>query len=336
MRILTFSTHSYDRDSLESACRERIDLEFDFTPVRLEARTAQLATGFDAVCCFVDDEIDAAVLETLAAQGTRLVLLRCTGYNNVDLPVADGLGIAVMRVGRYSPYSVAEFAAGLILTLNRKIHRAYNRVREGNFRLGGLLGFDLHGKTASIVGTGRIGTALAHILHGFGCELLAYDPHPSTECAALGVRYVGLSELLAESHIISLHLPLTAQTRHIIGVEALAGIRPGAMLINTSRGALVDASAVIAALKDGRLGAVGLDVYEEEGDMYFTDHSDQIIDDDVFARLLTFPNVVVTGHQAFFTREAMETIAHTTLRNIDDYAAGRESGNRLHASPVRN
>ncbi|HZE15289.1 MAG TPA: 2-hydroxyacid dehydrogenase, partial [Mycobacterium sp.] len=332
MRILVFSTHGYDRDSFASASRERPDLEFDFTPVRLEARTAQLAAGFDAVCCFVEDEIDAVVLEALAARGTCLVLLRCTGYNNVDLPAAERLGMSVMRVSRYSPYAVAEFAAGLILTLNRKIHRAYNRVREGNFRLGGLLGFDLHGKTAGIVGTGRIGTALAHILNGFGCKLLAYDPHPSAECIALGVRYVDLSELLAESRIVSLHLPLNPQTRHIIDANALADICHGAMLINTSRGALVDASAVIDALKDGRLGAVGLDVYEEEGDMYFTDHSDQIIDDDVFARLLTFPNVVVTGHQAFFTSEAMKTIAQTTLRNIDDHTAGRDSENRLRAA----
>lgn len=330
MRILVFSTHSYDRDSFETARTGRTDLVFDYTAARLEPRTASLAAGFDAVCCFVDDEIDARVLETLAAQGTCLVLLRCTGYNNVDLEAAERLGIAIMRVGRYSPYSVAEFAAGLILTLNRKIHRAYNRVREGNFRLGGLLGFDLHGKTAGIVGTGRIGVALAHILNGFGCELLAYDPYPAAECEALGVRYVPLPELLSASHIVSLHLPLTPQTRHLIDAEALDGMRRGAMLINTSRGALVDAAAVIEALKSGQLGAVGLDVYEEEGDMYFTDHSDQIIDDDVFARLLTFPNVVITGHQAFFTHEAMQTIAHGTLRNIDDFCADRDSDNRLH------
>ena len=336
MRILVFSTHSYDRDSFEAARGERADLTFDYTSVRLESRTATLAAGFDAVCCFVDDDVDASVLETLAAQGTHLVLLRCTGYNNVDLEAAESLAIAVMRVGSYSPYSVAEFAAGLILTLNRKIHRAYNRVREGNFRLGGLLGFDLHGKTAGIVGTGRIGVALAHILNGFGCELLAYDPYPAAECETLGVRYVPLSELLAASHIVSLHLPLTPQTRHLIDAGALAGMRPGAMLINTSRGALVDARAVVEALKDGQLGAVGLDVYEEEGDMYFTDHSDRIIDDDVFARLLTFPNVVVTGHQAFFTQEAMDTIAHTTLRNIDDFANGSDSENLLHPARAKN
>lgn len=329
MRTLFFSIHSYDRDSFEAARSGRDDLYFEYTPTLLEPRTAPLAAGFEAVCCFVDDDLSETVLKTLAAQGTCLVLLRCTGFNNVDLEAADRLGITIMRVNRYSPYSVAEFAAGLILTLNRKIHRAYNRVREGNFRLGGLLGFDLHAKTAGILGTGRIGSALAHILHGFGCELLAYDTHPNAELAALNVRYVSLDEVLKASHIVSLHMPLTPETHHVINAEALSRMRHGAMLINTSRGALVDARAVVDALKSKQLGAVGLDVYEEEGDMYFRDFSDHIIEDDVFARLLTFPNVVVTGHQAFFTQEAMDTIAHTTLSNLDDFGAGRDNENRL-------
>lgn len=330
MRTLLFSSHSYDRDTFEVVSSERPDRIFEYTPTLLEPRTASLASGYDAVCCFVDDDLGQPVLEVLASLGIRLVLMRCTGYNNVDLDAAQALDIAVMRVSRYSPYSVAEFATGLILTLNRKLHRAYNRVREGNFRLGGLLGFDLHGKTVGIVGTGRIGSILANIMHGFGCELLAYDPRPNTELKRRGVRYVSMDELLAGSHIVSLHLPLTPQTHHLIDVGALERMRAGAMLINTSRGALVDASAVINALKDGSLGAVGLDVYEEEGDMFFRDFSDRIIDDDVFARLLTFPNVVVTGHQAFFTREAMDTIARTTLSNLDDFAAGRDNDNCLH------
>lgn len=329
MRTLFFSIHSYDHESFETVRAGRDDLIFDYTPVQLEPRTAPMAASYDAICCFVDDDLSNEVLKTLAEQGIRLVLMRCTGFNNVDLDAAERLGIVVMRVNSYSPYSVAEFAAGLILTLNRKIHRAYNRVREGNFRLGGLLGFDLHGKTAGILGMGRIGSALAHILHGFGCELLAYDTHPIAELAALNVRYVSLNEVLEASHIVSLHMPLTPQTHHLIDAAALNRMRHGAMLINTSRGALVDAKAVVDALKSGHLGAVGLDVYEEEGDMYFRDFSDHIIEDDVFARLLTFPNVVVTGHQAFFTQEAMDTIAHTTLRNLEDFFAGRDNANRL-------
>lgn len=330
MRTLFFSTHGYDRDAFEAARAGRDDLELDFTPTTLGPLTASLAAGYPAICCFVDDDLGKPVLEALATQGTRLVLLRCTGFNNVDLAAAEQLGIAVMRVESYSPYAVAEFATGLILTLNRKIHRAYNRVREGNFRLGGLLGFDLHGKTVGILGTGRIGGVFARIMRGFGCELLAYDLHPDAELSALGVRYVSLDEVLEASHVVSLHMPLTPQTHHLIDARAIARMRPGAMLINTSRGAVVDARAVIKALKSGHLGAVGLDVYEEEGDMYFRDLSDTIIEDDVFARLLTFPNVVVTGHQAFFTREAMQTIVRTTLGNLDDFVAGRDTTNRLH------
>jgi D-lactate dehydrogenase len=332
MRTLFFSTQSYDRASFEAVREGRADLEFEYTPVSLEPRTAALAAGHEAICCFVDDDLGAGVLETLAAQGTRLVLLRCTGFNNVDLAAAERLGLTVMRVSGYSPYAVAEFAIGLILTLDRKIHRAYNRVREGNFSLGGLLGFDLHGKTVGILGTGRIGTALAHILNGFGCTVLAFDATPDPGLAGLDVRYLPLEQVLEESHIVSIHLPLTPQTHHLIDAAAIDRMRRGAMLINTSRGAVVDARAVIAALKSGQLGAVGLDVYEEEGDMYFHDLSDQIIEDDVFARLLTFPNVVVTGHQAFFTKEAMTTIATTTLRNLDDFAAGRDNENRLRAT----
>jgi D-lactate dehydrogenase len=332
MRTLFFSTQPYDRTSFEAVREGRADLDFEYTPVSLEPRTAALAAGHEAICCFVDDDLGAGVLETLAAQGTRLILLRCTGFNNVDLAAAERLGLTVMRVNNYSPYAVAEFATGLILTLDRKIHRAYNRVREGNFSLGGLLGFDLHGKTVGILGTGRIGTALAHILNGFGCTILAFDAQPNPELETFGVRYRPLEEVLADSHIVSIHLPLTPQTHHLIDSAAIDRMRRGAMLINTSRGAVVDARAVIAALKSGQLGAVGLDVYEEEGDMYFRDLSDQIIEDDVFARLLTFPNVVVTGHQAFFTEEAMETIATTTLRNLDDFVAGRDNENRLHAA----
>jgi len=338
-RVILFSARPYDRrffdEALAQAPAAQADwqLDWQYCDAQLAPRTAALAASFDAVCAFVNDDLRAATLAALAAVGVRLVLLRCTGYNNVDLLAAQRVGIAVMRVRDYSPHSVAEFTVGLMLSLNRKIHRAYHRVRDGNFLLDGLLGFDLHGKTVGIIGTGRIGAVLARILHGFGCTLLALDPVPSDAVLALGARYVALPELLAQADIISLHAPLTPQTRHLIDAEALAAIKPGAILVNTSRGALVDAKALIGALKDGRLGGVALDVYEEEDDLYFRDLSDEVIADDVFERLLTFPNVLITAHQAYFTVEALRTIARTTLANLRDFTVGAASPNLLRADP---
>jgi D-lactate dehydrogenase len=327
MRCLVTSARPYDREFLDAANAGRHELVF--ADVRLTARTTGIAEGFPALCPFVDDQLDAEVLKSLARGGTKLLVLRSTGYNHVHIPTAEELGIAVMRVRGYSPYAVAEFALTLMLCLNRHVHRAYNRVRHGNLLLDGLLGFDMYGKTVGIVGTGKIGTALARILHGMGCSILGYDVAHDPECDALGVRYTSLDELLALSQIISLHLPLLPETRHIINAWRLAQIRPGALLVNTSRGALIDTSALICALKKRHLGGVGLDVYEEEADLYFRDHSEDIIDDDVFERLLTFPNVIVTGHQAFFTQEALQTIALTTIQNLTDYSEGRSNANEV-------
>ncbi len=262
------------------------------------------------------------MLERLAAGGTRLVALRSAGYNHVDLAAAEALGLPVVHVPAYSPHAVAEHAVGLILTLNRRLHRAYNRTREGDFSLHGLTGFDLHGKRVGVIGTGQIGETFARIMTGFGCELLAYDPYPNPRIQALGGRYLALDALLAESDIVSLHCPLTADTRHLIDAQRLATMKPGAMLINTGRGALVNAAALIEALKSGQLGYLGLDVYEEEADIFFEDRSDQPLQDDVLARLLSFPNVVVTAHQAFLTREALAAIADTTLDNIAAWQDG--------------
>jgi D-lactate dehydrogenase len=327
MKVLVYSARPYDKEYLEAANQDKHELHFIET--RLGENTTVLARQYPAVCCFVDDILSKKVLKQLFDGGTRLVALRATGFNNVDLKAAGELGMTIMRVSRYSPYAVAEFAVGMMLALNRKIHRAYNRVREGNFLLHGLIGFELHGKTAGIIGTGKIGSVLAGILRGFGCLLLAYDAIQNPECTRLGVRYVTLKELLQKSDIISLHLPLTPETRHLINDENLSYMKPGAMFINTSRGALVDTRALIRALKKGRPGAVGLDVYEEESHIFFEDLSDEIIPDDVIERLLTFPNALVTGHQAFFTREAMATIAGTTIQNINDFAAGRKNENIL-------
>lgn len=330
MDVLVYSSRPYDRDFLAPALAPAHAPTFVEAP--LTAQTARLAHDYPAVCCFVDDCLDANVLEVLVAGGTRLIALRCTGFNNVDLAAADRLGLDVRRVARYSPYAVAEFAVGLMLALNRKIHRAYNRVRESNFLLDGLLGFDLHGKTVGVVGAGQIGSVLVRILTGFGCRVLIYDPVKQDALEALGAQYVALDTLLGEADIVSLHTPLTPETQHLINPDTLAKMRTGAMLINTGRGALVDANALIGALKSGHLGAVGMDVYEEEEALYFRDLSEQIISDDTFARLLTFPNVLITGHQAFFTREALGMIATTTRQNLDDFAAGKDNPNRLHAT----
>ncbi|WP_291511816.1 2-hydroxyacid dehydrogenase [Acidithiobacillus sp.] len=330
MRCLVTSARPYDEQFLRAANQGRHDLVFVETT--LSAETAFVAQGFPAICPFFNDTLDAHTLETLARLGTRLLVLRSTGFNHVDVPAAEKHGIAVMRVRDYSPYSVAEFTIGMMLTLNRHLHKAYNRVRDGNFLLDGLLGFDMHGKTVGIIGTGSIGTALARILKGMGCHLLGYDIAPNPVCLELGVVYVPLEALLRKSQIISLHIPLVPETRHLIDAERIALMPEGAMLINTSRGPLIDTKALIAALKSRHLGAVGLDVYEEEAELYFRDHCDDIICDDTFERLLTFPNVIVTGHQAFFTREALSTIAETTIQNLDTYSQGKDSPNYVRAA----
>ena len=329
MKIAVFSAKRYDREFLEAANAGRHTLRF--LEPQLDEETCSLAAGFDAVCVFVNDSLNAAVLTTLAAFGVKLVALRCAGFNNVDVATATRLGIGVVRVPAYSPHAVAEHAAGLVLMLNRKLHRAYNRVREGNFALDGLLGFDLHGRTVGIVGTGRIGTVFAGIMAGFGCKIIAFDPTPNPARMPPGTSHVSLDALFAASDIVSLHCPLTPQNHHLISEQSIAAMKRGVMLINTSRGALIDTPSVIAALKSGHIGALGLDVYEEEGDLFFEDLSDRIIPDDVFSRLLTFPNVVITGHQAFFTREALEKIAQTTVSNVAEWEASGACVNAVKA-----
>lgn len=327
MRLVVYSTRPYDRHFLELANRhDPADgsasaprHELVFLDARLDEHTAAASAGAGAVCAFVNDRLHAEVLQRLHAEGVRLVALRCAGFNHVDLSAAAALGIAVGRVPEYSPHAVAEHTVALMLMLNRKLHRAVARVREGNFALDGLLGFDLHGRTVGVVGTGKIGAQVCRIMRGFGCRVLAHDPQVSHDCASLGARYVDLDELLAASDIVTLHCPLTPDTHHLIDGAALRRMKPGAMLVNTSRGAVIDTPAVIDALKAGRLGSLGLDVYEEEGDLFFRDLSATVIQDDVFARLLTFPNVVITAHQAFFTEDALQAIARITLDNVSEF-----------------
>ncbi len=322
MHIAVFSTKPYDRSFLEAAnARAGEPHAFRFLAPHLDAGTAVLAKGAEAVCAFVNDTADAAALEALAGQGVKLLALRSAGFNNVDLAAAKRLGIRVGRVPAYSPESVAEHTVAMILSLNRNIHRAHARVREGNFTLDGLLGFDLRGRTVAVIGTGRIGAAFARLMRCFGCRVLAHDPNPDPELRGMGVAYGSVEALLPEADIISLHCPLTPGTHHLINDAAVARMKRGAMLVNTSRGAIVDTRAVIRGLKSGAIGHLGLDVYEEEGDLFFEDLSGQVLHDDVFARLLTFPNVLITAHQAFFTEEALTAIAEVTLDNISHFAA---------------
>jgi D-lactate dehydrogenase len=320
MRVALFSSKRYDRQSFEAAGARG----FSYIEAHLGPETVAAAAGHEAVCVFVNDRLDATVLERLQQLGVRLVLLRCAGFNNVDLKAAQQLGLTVARVPEYSPHAVAEHTLALLLTLVRKTHRAAARVREGNFELDGLLGFDLHGKTVGVVGTGRIGRCVLRIFQGLGCEVLAHDPFPHPVVTA---PYVPLDELLARSRVLLLQCPLNADTHHLINAERLARMPRGAILVNTSRGAVIDTKAVIRALKSGRLGGLAIDVYEEEADLFFADHSADILTDDVFARLLTFPNVLVSAHQAFFTEEALAGIATTTLANLQAFA---ETGRALH------
>ena len=332
MKVAVFSSKPYDREFLTAANRVISNAHgLRFLEARLSPETAQLGQDSTVVCAFVNDALDRHVLETLKSSGITLVALRCAGFNNVDLEAARELGIAVARVPAYSPEAVAEHTIALILSLNRNIHRAYARVREGNFALDGLLGFDLKGRTVGIVSTGRIGICVARIMHGFGCRVLGSDPREDPDFIQLGGTYVDFDDLLERSDIITLHCPLTPQTHHLIDAKAISAMQPGVMVINTGRGALVETRALISGLKSGKIGHVGLDVYEEEGDLFFENLSGQIIQDDVFARLLTFPNVLVTGHQAFFTREALTAIADTTIENISQF---EETGRPAHPVSV--
>ncbi|MEB3359383.1 MAG: 2-hydroxyacid dehydrogenase [Synechococcales bacterium] len=329
MKVAFFSTKSYDRQSFETV-NASYHHELTFFDAQLNPNTAIIAAGSPAVCMFVNDIANAAVLETLAAHGTRLIALRSAGFNTVDLQRASELDIKVVRVPAYSPYAVAEHAVALILTLNRKLYRAYNRVRDDNFSLEGLLGFDLHGRTVGVVGTGKIGMVFAQIMHGFGCTLLGYDAYPNDQFEAIApARYVELPELLENSDIISLHCPLLPTTHHLINANTIDQMKPGVMLINTSRGGLIDTPEVINGIKSGKIGYLGIDVYEQEDDLFFQDLSDTIIQDDTFQLLQSFPNVVITAHQAFFTRDALENIATTTLANITDFEQGHPLKNEV-------
>lgn len=335
MRVAVYSTRPYDERHLATAACE-FGHELTFLESRLTIDTASLAKGYPVACAFVNDRLDANVLERLASGGTRLIALRSAGFNNVHLESAKALGLTVLRVPAYSPHAVAEHTVALILALNRKIHRAHARVREGNFALDGLEGFDLSGRTVGVIGTGRIGSVITRIMTGFGCRLLGHDIHPNRDCESLGMTYVPLDDLLRQSDIVTLHCPLTPGCHHRINDDAIALMKPGVMLINTSRGALIDTAAVIRGLKSGHIGYLGLDVYEEEADLFFEDLSSQVIQDDVFSRLLTFPNVIITGHQAFFTHDALEQIARTTMKSISAFEKGDalEQANVVVRSPM--
>ncbi len=329
MHSTFFSTKSFDREYFD---RFNTDGAHHLTYLEdtLHEETATLTRDFEAVCVFVNDQVSRPTIEILANNGIRLIALRCAGFNNVDLDAAKSFGIKVVRVPRYSPYAVAEHAVALILTLNRKIHKAYNRVRDGNFSLENLVGFDLYGKTVGVIGTGAIGSIFARIMLGFGCQVMAHDMYESEELKRAGITYHSLDDLLAHSHMISLHCPLTPDTHHLMDASAFTRLRRGAMLINTSRGGLVHTSAAIEALKSGQLGALAIDVYEQEEQLFFKDLSERIIQDDVIARLMTFPNVLITSHQGFFTEEALSEIARVTLQNLSDFEAGRPLENEVY------
>ncbi|MCG8474473.1 MAG: 2-hydroxyacid dehydrogenase [Cytophagales bacterium] len=327
MKIAVFSTKAYDKEYFEKHNQYQFDLSF--YKVRLTEETVDFAKGYDAICTFVNDQVNAEVLEKLHSYDIKLVVLRCAGFNNVDLEKAKELDIKVLRVPAYSPHAVAEHAVALIMALNRKIHKAYNRVRELNFSLERLTGFDIYGKTVGVVGTGKIGAIFAKIMKGFGCKIVAFDVHKNEELLKEGVEYLPLEELLSTSDIISLHCPLLPSTHHLINKNTLKLMKKGAMLINTSRGALVNAKHAIKALKSRQLGSLGIDVYEMEEKLFFRDLSEKIVNDDVIARLLSFPNVLITSHQAFFTDEALTEIAKTTMNNIEDFRSGNELINEV-------
>lgn len=326
MKTAFFSTQPYDK---EYFTRYNTTHELVFLDAPLDEKTAALAAGCEAICAFVNDTINEKVIQLLAEQGVRLIAMRSAGYNNIDLNAAQAHHIAIVRVPAYSPHAVAEHAVALILALNRKTHKAYNRVREGNFSLEKLTGFDLYGKTVGVIGTGKIGQVFCEIMLGFGCKVLAFDMIANRDMEAKGVEYLPLAKLLPQCDIISLHCPLTEQTHHIINTDTLALMKQGVMLINTSRGALIDTAAAIQALKTGRLRYLGIDVYEQEEKLFFHNLSEEIIEDDTIMRLMSFPNVLITAHQGFFTDEALTQIARTTLQNISDFEAGRKLVNKV-------
>lgn len=319
MKIAFFSTQPYDREYFDRYNKDNVLVYFE---ARLTPQTAPLAAGSTGICPFVNDQLSREVLEILQKLGVKLIALRCAGYNNVDLKAAAELGFKVVRVPAYSPHAVAEHAVALILSLNRKTHKAYNRIREGNFLLDRLVGFDLYGKTVGVIGTGKIGAVFCAIMKGFGCRVLAFDLMANRDVEAMGVTYLPLMEVLEQADIVSLHCPLNAQTRHLVNAQTIGMMKPGAMLINTSRGALIDTPVVIEALKSGQLGYLGIDVYEQEENLFFSDRSEEIIADDQILRLISFPNVLITAHQGFFTAEALTQIAMTTLENITAFEAG--------------
>lgn len=334
MKICLFSAKRYDRTSFDERNTNRASatdspISIEYFETHLNPKTASLAQGYDAVCAFVNDDLSEPTLTELKAAGIKLVLMRCAGFNNVDIDAAIRLGISVYRVPAYSPEAVAEHAIALMMTLNRRIHKAYQRTRDANFSLEGLTGVNIFGKTAGVIGTGKIGLAALRILKGFGCKLLAFDPYPSEAAKELGVEYVSLSQLFKESHIISLHCPLTAENTYMIGRAAFSQMQKGTLLINTSRGKLVDSTACIEALKDGTLGGLALDVYEHEQELFFEDLSAEVIKDDVFRRLSACHNVIFTGHQAFLTEEALQNIADTTIGNALDFAHERDNANEI-------
>ncbi len=328
MRVAFFSTKSYDKESFKHYLPDHTH-ELTFFEPNLDSKTIALAAGFDTICSFVNDLLDEKILTKLSELGVKNIVLRCAGYNQVDLKKASELGLKICRVPAYSPEAVAEHALALLMTLSRKTHKAYNRVRDNNFSIDGLTGFNIHGKTAGIIGTGAIGKAFCKIMLGIGCKVLAYDIYENEELKSLGVTYLPLEELFAQSEIISLHCPLTPETFHLINPKSLSKMKDEVVLINTSRGALIDTKAVIKALKKRKVGNLGIDVYEQEEDLFFQNLSEEILLDEQIARLMTFPNVLITGHQAFLTNEALAQIAKITLQNLDELAAGGELTNEV-------
>ena len=330
MKVAIYDTHNFEKEMIREANKDFLH-EIHFFEVRLTKETALMARGYDCISAFTNDKLDEEVLTLLSSEGIKLIALRSAGFNHIDLLAAKKLGLKVVRVPEYSPFSVAEYAVGLILCLNRKIHKAYNRVREGNFSLDGLVGFDLHGKTIGVIGTGRIGQAFIRIMRGFGCHVLAFDLLPNRQFAdEVGCRYTSFEEVIEMSDIISLHLPLSKESTHLINNETFQKMKKGCILINTGRGKLIDTKALISSLKRGDINGAGLDVYEEEENFFFQDHSGQVLQDDVLARLMTFPNVLLTSHQGFLTKEAIHNIAHTTLQNINDFEKNLPLKNQVH------
>jgi D-lactate dehydrogenase len=328
MKIAVFSTKSYDKDYFTRYNPSGFP-ELVYFEAPLNVQTTNLARGFEGVCVFVNDKLDAETISALATNGVQLIVLRCAGFNNVDLQSAKAHGISVRRVPAYSPEAVAEHAVALMLTLARKTHKAYNRVREQNFSLERLNGFNIHGRTVGVIGTGKIGQAFAKIMLGFGARVLAFDLYPADALKEMGVQYVELNQLVADADIISLHCPLTPETKYIISKESLQHMKDGVMIINTSRGGLINTKDVLVALKQGRIGYLGIDVYEQEEKLFFKDLSESIVEDELIGRLMSFPNVLITAHQGFFTHEALEQIALVTLKNITDFEAGLVNDNEV-------